>query len=74
MIDHPDRAPRSGFDAAVRLAATTVAMTVAALVGCAILAGLVLATSNPEALATGAIIAVLAAAGVANLLAKLLRP
>jgi hypothetical protein len=74
MHDHPERAPRSGFDAAVRIAATTAAMTAAALVGCAILAGIVLATQNPEALATGAIIAVLAAGGIANVLAKVLRP
>lgn len=74
MHDHPDRAPSGGFDAAVKLAATTVAMTVAALIGCAILAAIVLATQNPGALAIGAIIAVLAAGGSANLLARVLKP
>jgi amino acid transporter len=74
MHEQPERAPSSGLDAAARIAATTVAMTVAALFGCAILAGLAIATTNPGALLTGAILAVVAAGCIANVLAKVLRP
>lgn len=74
MHQHPERAPRSGLEFAARIAATTVAMTAAAVIGCALLAGLLLATENPEALAVGAILTVLAAGGIAGGLAKLLTP
>lgn len=73
MQDHLDRAPRTGFEFVVRLAATTVAMTAAAVVGCVILAAVAIATTNPETLAIAAILALLVAGGVANLLAWALR-
>jgi hypothetical protein len=73
MHDHLDRTPRNGFTFAVRLAATTVAMTTAAVVGCVILAVVAIATTNPETLAIAAILAVLVAGGTANLLAWMLR-
>jgi hypothetical protein len=72
-MQHPDQAPRGGFDLAVRLAAATVAMTAAAIVGCADPRRGVIATTNPVSVAIAAILALLAAGSVGTLLAWLLR-
>lgn len=71
---HPDRAPSGVWDAAVRVAAATVLMTVAAVLVAVLFAAALLLFRNPLELAIAAIVAISVGGFVAGTLSRWIHP